>query len=191
VVELCQKKTEEIRNLNPPLPYVTNDFQVLTVSGHSFLAAELAEFSKVGGFQIEASTGDVASAEVADFASEHDEWMENLDRKLSKLTGLDENGRKDLKAKLLQRHLEGDNALDYFDDKYPAVADRIRSIKQARAKALEIDSKIKLLTIAGTREAFEAELVTSVAALGRQTAATLSYAAITEWLMICPLDPKG
>lgn len=191
VVETCQKKTAEIRNLAPPLPYVTDDFQVLTVVGTDFLAMELAELSKVGGFQVEAGINIVAPEELVEFAQAHDEWMENLDVKLSKLQSLDDMSRTDLKAKLLQQHLEGGNALDYYDGRYPVVADRVRSIKQARAKALEIDSKLKTLTIAGTREEFEAELVDSVPALGRQTAVTLSYAAITEWLMICPLDPKG
>jgi hypothetical protein len=31
----------------------------------------------------------------------------------------------------------------------------------------------------------------SVPALGRQTAMAVSYAAVAEWLMVCPLDPKG
>jgi hypothetical protein len=191
VVELCQKKTEEIRNLVPPLPYVTEDFQVLTVVGSNFLATELAELSKVGGLQVEAGVEDVSSADLIEFARGHNEWIENLDLKLSKLSSVDEPSRKELRTKLLQRHLEGENALDYYDNNYPVVADRVRSIKQARAKALEIDSKLKSLTIAGSREDFEAELINSVPALGRQTAAILSYASITEWLMICPLDPKG
>ena len=69
-------------------------------------------------------------------------------------------------------HLLGGDAIAYNDDKYPVIADKIRSLKQTRSTALEIDGKIQKLTIAGTREKFELELINSSPSLGRQTAMT-------------------
>lgn len=190
VVQLCQKKTQEILTLTPPLPYVADDFQVLTVNGHHFFTVEIAELSRTGGLQAEAAASTVAPAEVESFAKQHGDLVEMMDKKLTKLK-LEPVEQSSLLGRLLQAHLEGGNAIAYYDDKFPVISDKIRAIKQARAKALEIDSKLQSLTISGTREKFESELVGSVPTLGRQTAMVVSYAAVAEWLMVCPLDPKA
>ena len=163
---------------------------MLTVNGHTFFVKEVAELTKTGGLVREAAIPSVPDEEVQSFSEEHNQWIDSLDQKLSKLQ-LTIPAQMELRNKLLRMHLEGGNAIAYYDDKYPMISDQIRTLKQARAKALEIDSKIQALTIAGTREKFETELANSVTALGRQTAMILSYASVTEWLMVCPLDPKG
>lgn len=192
VVAHCNKKTDEIRHLSPALPYVTDDFQALTVGGHKFFSAEIAEMASKGGFQVEAAEHAVEETELTLFSEHNNEWTGNLNRKLKKLPALTSGDEvKDLSNRLLTMYLEGSNAAQFYEDNFPNIADRVRFLKQQRAKALRIDSKLKPLTIAGTREAFEGELVDSVPSLGRSTARTLSYAAVTEWLMLCPLDPKG
>jgi hypothetical protein len=190
VVKCCQEKTKEVHNLADPLPYITHDFQVLTVNGHTFFVKEVAEITKTGGLVREAEITDIAEEEIQSFSEQHNEGIYNLDQKLSKLQQTTTE-RIDLRNKLLRMYLEGGNAMAYYDDRYPVISDQIRTLKLARAKALEIDSKIQALTIASTREKFESELANSVPTLGRQTAMTLSFAAVTEWLMVCPLDPKG
>ena len=190
VVQFCQKKTQEILSLASPLAYATEDFQIVTVNGHHFFAAEIAELSRTGGLLVEAVESTVAPAEVQSFAEEHGDLVETMDKKLAKLK-LERTEQDGLLRQLLQAHLEGGNAIAYYDNKFPVISDRIRALKQARAKALEIDSKLQPLTIASTREKFESELVGSVPAMGRQTAISVSYAAVAEWLMVCPLNPKG
>lgn len=192
VVSHCNKKTDEILALSPALPYVTSDFHVLAVGGHKFLSAEIAELASKGGFQVEASDYVVEDSELTLFSQTNNVWTENLERKLKKLPTLTEDSeRKDLSDRLLGMYLEGSNAAQFYEDNFPNIADRVRFLKQQRQKALQIDSKLKALTISGTREEFETELATSVPSLGRSTARTLSYAAVAEWLMLCPLDPKG
>jgi hypothetical protein len=191
VVAHCNKKTEEIKSLSPALPYVASDFQVLAVGGHKFFAAEIAEMASKGGFQVEAAESPVEETELTLFSEHNNEWTENLNRKLKKLPTLSSTDEvKDLSNRLLTMYLEGSNAAQFYEDNFPNIADRVRFLKQQRAKALRIDSKLKPLTIAGTRESFEIELE-SVPSLGRSTARILSYAAVAEWLMLCPLDPKG
>jgi hypothetical protein len=190
VVQFCQKKTDEVCGLALPLPYVTEDFRIITVDGHKFFPNEIAELSRTGGMLVEAAETPVATEQVLSFTEEHSELVETLEQKLAKIH-LHTSEQTELVQKLLRRHLEGANAIDYYDRKYPVISDKIRSIKQAKAKALEIDSKLQNLTISGTREKFETELLDSVPSLGRQTANLLSYACVTEWLMVCPLDPKG
>jgi len=192
VVGHCQSKTTEIRSLATIPTYVHDEFQVLTVDGHNFFAVEIAELTNKGGLLVEAGNLTVANEAVQDFSAQNNEYMNTLEVKLLRLPSLSDDGeRTELRDLLLRMYLLGGNALAYYDSKFPAIADRIRSIKQNRSTALEIDSKIQNLTIAGTRERFELELMQSVPALGTQTATTLSYAAIAEWLMVCPLKPKG
>jgi hypothetical protein len=191
VVAHCQSKTGEIAKLIPPLPYVTLEFQVMTVDGHDFFAAQIATLTSAGGLLVEAADSSIAAETIQKFFSENNELIGTLEAKLAKLPMLqDEMDRAALRDELLSVYLLGENAIAYYDDRYPAIADRIRSLKQSRATALTMDSKLQKLTITGTREKFEAELVTSVPALGKQTAMKLSYAAIAEWLMVCPLTPK-
>jgi hypothetical protein len=190
VVQFCQKKANEVRSLAAPLPYVSDDFQVITVDGYKFFAAEIAEMARTGGLLVEATDAPAAPVEVQSFAEQHIDLVETLELKLAKLH-LERADHAELVQKLLRTYLEGSNAIHYYDNKYPVISDKIRSAKQARAKALEIDSKLQNLTIAGTREKFEAELAGCVPSLGRQTAIVLSFACVAEWLMVCPLDPKG
>jgi len=192
VVAHCNKKTNEIRSLSPTLPYITADFQALTVSGHKFLAPECAELASKGGLLVEAAEHVVEETELSLFAEQNNEWTANLTRKLKKLPTLStESELAELRSKLLTMYLEGSNAVQFYDDNFPNIGERVRILKQRRAKALEIDSKLNAQTIAGTRKAFESELASSVPSLGKSTASTLSYAAVTEWMMRCPLDPRG
>jgi hypothetical protein len=192
VVIHCNKKTEEIKNLSPPLPYITNDFHALAIAAHRFFSAEIAELASKGGFQVEAAEHSVPDTELTLFSEQNNQWTENLDRKLRKLPILiTDDEVRELSTRLLTMYLEGSNAVQFYEDNFPNIADRVRFLRQQRAKALEIDSKLQPLTIAGTRDSFESELATSVPSLGRSTARILSYAAVAEWLMRCPLDPKG
>jgi hypothetical protein len=189
VVKYCQAKTEEVRNLAEPLPYIADDFQIVVVEGNNYLALEIAQFTSTGGFLAEATDTAVSPDDVASFEQENNELMETLRHKISKLH-LGESSEKKLISDLLRKHLEGGNAMTYYDENFPVISDKVRSVKRARSTALEIDSALKILTISDTRENFEAELIESVPGLGKSTALTLSYACVTEWLMLCPLDPK-
>lgn len=192
VVAHCQTKTADILALTPPLGYISNDFQILTVNGHNFFASEVATLTKAGGLQVEAELAKIAPDDLLGFLQHNNEWIDNLDRKLAKLPTVNtQQDRLCLRERLLRFHLEGSNALAYYDKKFPVISDRIRSLKQAKATSLEVDSKLQSLTISGTREKFEFELTKFVQGLGGQTAMTVSWASVAEWLMVCPLDPKG
>jgi hypothetical protein len=190
VVEFCNAKTEEVRKHQPPLPYVAEDFVVLAVNGYVFLAVEMAKLSEAGALLIEARIEPVAPQQIDVFLKEYDDLVEVLDRKLGRIPWLDESERQILRKQLLQMHLESSNAVAYYDGKFPVIADKIRSVKQLRAKALEIESLLQKLTISTTRQQFELELVGSVPALGTQSAITISWGAVAEWLMVCPLNPR-
>ena len=191
VVAHCQKKTSEIRKLTPPLPYVAEDFQVLAVNGPTFLAVEIGKLTNAGCSLIEAEQCVVETTDIDAFSQSNNQLVTTLDLKLARLPNLRERSERELYAgKLLSMHLHGGNALAYYENNFPLIADRIRSLKQTKATALEIDAGLESPSIKETRERFELELLTLVPALGRHTAMVLSYAAVAEWLMVCPLNPR-
>ena len=190
VVEFCNVKTQDVHAYRPPLSYVSDDFRVSAVSGYTFLATELAKLSQVGAMLIEARIEPVAPHQIDIFLQQYNDLVEVLDRKLKRIPELDETERSSLRKDLLQMHLDGSNAVAYYDGKFPLIADRIRSVKQLRAKALEIECRLQKLTISSTRQQFEVELIGSVPALGMQSALTISWASVAEWLMVCPLNPR-
>jgi len=192
VVTHCQSKTSEVRNVIPPLTYVTDDFQVLTVDGYRFLAIEIAALTSSGSLLVEATETNIELNDIVSFSAGHSELAATLQVKLSTLPLLKDSVECDNSIKkLLRMYLLGGNAIAYYDAKYPYIADKIRSLKQSKSTALEIDSAIQNLTVAGTREKFESELIDAVPSLGRETAMVLSYASVAEWLMVCPLKPRS
>jgi hypothetical protein len=129
VVAHCQKKTAEIQNLDPPLPYVASDFQVLTVNGPTFFAVEIAILTNTGCSLVEAEEIPVAKTDIESFSEQHNELILTLDGKLAKLPMLTEKvARESYREKLLRMHLRGGNALAYYDSNFPVIADKVRSL---------------------------------------------------------------
>jgi hypothetical protein len=63
--------------------------------------------------------------------------------------------------------------------------------KNRRANFLETDCLLEGRTISQVRREFTAELSDAVKGIHPTTAEALAYAAVAEWLLICPLRPRG
>ena len=179
-----------VRELTPPLPYIHDEFRVLTTTVKRLLGPQLAAFSAAGGLSFEAEVAHVDNAAIEQYSAANNEYLHNLDRKLKKLK-IGPESRKQLQTRLLEFFLESENAIGYYEENYPVIADRIREIKAHKSRTLATDSLLQSVTIGGTREDFQLELLSNVPAIGKQTASTVSYGSVAEWLMLCPLEPKG
>jgi hypothetical protein len=176
VVAHCEKKAQELREMNPPLSFIGHDFKAITVNG----------------FLVEASQAELQPGQVESFEGANEEWLANLDRKLLSLPRLpDGPARAVFRKRLLSYYLEGSNALTYYDQRFPLISERVRSLKEAESRSLEVESVMKNLTITSTRERFQEKMNGAIPSLGKKTSNILSYAAVVEWLMLCPLDPTG
>jgi hypothetical protein len=185
----CQEKARKIRELG--LPYCMPHFDVSVVT-EDYFPVEIHTLLAGAGIKVEVGDLPTRPASVDDWAEKNDVLVRKMDEKLEPLpTFSTQAERRETRDRLLEMYVEGENSLQELKRKYPMVYDQIEILKRSRTRTLEIDSTLQKLTIAGTRSQFAEELTRRVAALGPSTAETISYAAIAEWLMICPLRPKG
>jgi len=185
----CEEKAQKIRGLG--LPYCAPNFEV-TVVTEDYFPVEIQTLLAGAGVKVEVDALPATHASVVDWAALNDTLVQKMDEKLGPLpTFATQSERRETRDRLLEMYIAGENALQELKRKYPVVYDQIEVLKRLRTRSLEIDSTLQKLTIAGTRSEFAKELTTRVAGLGPSTAETISYAAIAEWLMICPLRPKG
>jgi hypothetical protein len=192
VVAHCEKKAQELLEMAQPLSFISPDFKVITVNGYDFFALQISQLEQHGGLLVEASQTDLQPGEVESFEEANGEWLANLDRKLLALPRLPTGpARAAFRERLLRYYLEGSNAITYYDQRFPLISEKVRSLKEAESRSLEVESIMKDLTITSTRERFQQKMSEAIPSLGRATSDVLSYAAIVEWLMLCPLDPTG
>jgi len=193
VVAHCEKKAQELRELDPVPSYLAEDFKVITINGYEFFSLQISQIEKNGGFLLEADVLPLEPEQVSIFeTTANEEWLANLDRKLLSLPRLPEGpARAAFRERLLRYYLEGSNALTYYDQRFPLISERVRSLKEAESRSLEIESVLKSLTITKTREEFRQKMSEGIPSLGTVTADILCWAATVEWLMLCPLDPTG
>ena len=185
-----RKESQELRELDPPLGYIAEDFRIITVNGYEFFSLQLSQLEKNGGLLVEAEEVSIDPTLLETFGSMHEEWLANLDRKMLTLprrpTG---QAGAAFREKLLRYYLEGSNAMTYYDQRYPLISERVRSLKEAESRSLEIESVLKNVTITQTRENFQEKMIAGIPSVGTVTAKILCWAAVVEWLMVCPLDP--
>lgn len=188
----CEEKAHLVRTLSDPLPYVSDDFDVMVVT-EDYFPVEVSTLLGGAGIKVEVGeTFEITSDAVSDWAQKNDELVKRMDDKLEPLpTFASVSDRRAARDNLLEMYIVGANSLQELKRKYPVIHERFEMIKRLRARSLRVDSKIQSLTIAGTRREFATELTERVGGLGAGTAETLSYAAIAEWLMVCPLNPRG
>jgi hypothetical protein len=192
VVAHCETKAQELRSLNPPLSFISPEFKVITMNGYEFFALQISQLEHNGGFLVEAPQTELQPRQVESFEDANGEWLANLDRKLLSLPRLPTGpARSTFRERLLRYYLEGSNALTYYDQRFPLISERVRSLKEAESRSLEVESVMRSLTITFTRERFQEKMSAAIPSLGKKTSDVLSYAAIVEWLMLCPLDPTG
>ena len=192
LIQHCQRKAKEIRDHKPPLPYITQTFDVMVVT-EDYFPVEVQTLLAGAGLRVEIDDGSqVTAATVLDWVGQNDELVKTMDGKLEHLpTFSSPSERHATRDKLLEMYIAGGNSLQELKNKYPMIYDEIEKLKRLRTRSLELESSIQRLTIAEVRAQFAEHLTARVAGLGLSTAETLSYAAIAEWLMVCPLRPKG
>jgi hypothetical protein len=128
-----------------------------------------------------------------DWSEENDGLVKTLDRKIEILNpGLDKNEKLQLRGKFIRHYIEGQNVLEKLHSKYSDLYVAVKRLKTNRKKFLETSSRIPTGTSADTfnraLSEFKNELTDEVKGLSNNTIETLSYEAVSDWLLRCPLD---
>jgi hypothetical protein len=186
----CKIQAQKV--LDAQLPYVAKQFEVIVVSEAHF-PVEVEQLLTPGIVQLKIdATVSAGPEDVTKWSSEHSGLVSVLDSKLKPLPALQAADQRELFVKdLLTLYLDGSNTLEHLKREYPYLYERVESAKAHRARTLRVDCVIGKATINDTRSDFGQELESQVKGLNSADADLLSYAAVAEWLMVCPLTPKA
>lgn len=184
------KRQEQLNAAN--LPYVGDGFRVMVMEEKDF-AKERDELTMLRPNSIDV-TGEPATAQdVQDWAANNDPLISTLDGKVARLPTITTHARRiAFRDEMIQHFLYGQNVVRALQKAYPISYDRVVRVKYGKERYLRTTSMIAtgnpatILTdtIGKLREAIENEKcgVTS------GTADALTYEAVADWLLRCPLD---
>ena len=186
----AEKKAEEIRNAN--LPYVADNF-FIHIATEEYFAAERQLLLGLGLAKIQMYPDELETTTIEDWSGENDGLVKTLDYKIEKLNpSLDKNGKLQLRDKFIGHYIEGQNVLEKLHSEYSDLYEAVKRLKTNRKKFLETSSQIPTGIPADTfnraLSEFKNELTDEVKGLSNNTIETLSYEAVSDWLLRCPLD---
>jgi len=186
----AEKKAEYIRNAN--IPYVADSFFVHIATEEDF-AVERQSLLDVGLAKIQVDPDEFNTATGEDWSEENDDLVKELDRKIEILNPrFDKNSLVRLRGKFISHYIEGQNVLEKLRSEYSDLYVAVKRLKTNRKKFLETSSQIPTGIPADTfnraLSEFKNELTDEVKGLSNNTIETLSYEAVSDWLLRCPLD---
>jgi hypothetical protein len=182
------KKTEEVRKLN--LPHVAADFCV-HVETETCFAVEKQLLLGVGLAKTKIVIAPVDSAEVAGWTGDHPDQVKILREKVKLMPTLNGNAAQEFQDRVIKHYLEGQNALAQLNEKYPEQYEQVRLAKDQREQFLETECLISGSTpgdlLMTTLQKFKEHLTTDIVGISEYTADRLTWEAISDWLIRCPL----
>lgn len=186
----AENKAEEIRELC--LPHVKEDF-FITVEIEDYFAVELAQIygSRLPKLLIEPEAPFKDTCE--NYIDCNNELINNLERKIKLMFPFRSFELKEkLKINFINRYINGQNVLDKLNFTYPELYSKATKIKDNREDFLEIESMLSISKpsdfLYTTIDKYTNELSEELQGLDSHTIEILTYEAISDWLLRCPLD---
>jgi hypothetical protein len=188
IVAHAATKTDEV--LGAKLPYVAIGFRVIVSQEDDFAVAR-DQLIGAGSRKLTVTGATTSAAEQDNWASSHHDLAAKLDLKLKKVpTIASEEQRQAFRKNVLKWHLDG-QAIHQALRAYPEVYEKVVRTKAMRENGLAMtlmseDTAQSILRASMTelREAFERE----VHMLSNLDIDSLTYEAVADWLLRCPLD---
>jgi hypothetical protein len=184
----AENKAKEVRELC--LPHVKDNFYI-TVVVEDYFAVELAQILDCGLTKLLIEPDDLSQSICYDYIDCNNELVNNLERKVKLLANNFET-RERLKVKFISYFIRGQNVLYKLNSQYPELYSKAQKIKGYREEFLETSSMISRCKPADifneTIENYKQELTEELKGLEPHTIEILTYEAISDWLLRCPLD---
>ncbi|PHC91647.1 hypothetical protein COF42_03385 [Bacillus wiedmannii] len=183
-----EKKSQEV--IKEKLPYVTNEFKILVITDDYFKVEQQELKNTV--FKVE-SKG-VSQEEIEDWKneSEHLILINNLVNKANKINRLSTTQRSAFIDTTIKYFIKGQILLSQLSDLYPDTYERIISFKSFKEDFIQFglltDTDDELKTFQATFFTYKEELEKELDGINPNALAVLSYEAVSDWLMRCPLD---
>ncbi len=187
IVSHATKKTQEVIDAN--LPYVDNsDFRVLVWDRSEFRKEETSLLSS-GVAILKLSPIEVSELDVTGYSGESAEFIDNMDRKLSKLTKNPERVRRG-KERLIKSAIISQNMLSELKQDYGEIYEQVTSTTATRAAQLDLevfDGAPETQSLGYQTNTLTSQLQIKCN-LHDDNIEEISRGAISDWLMNCTLD---
>jgi hypothetical protein len=190
IVEHASAKTREV--IDAALPYVADDFRVMVCEEADF-AAERDALICVRPLPLYVEPPEATPQHVDLWAGTNDELVARLDAKIARLaTVRSEDKRIHLRNRMIKHYLEGQNVLSLLGRDYPTLFDKLIAVKSSRENFLATQCLISTGTPNQVLQDALANILRVIKddarGLSSQTAEALSYEAVADWMIRCPLD---
>lgn len=173
------------------LPYVTNDFAIDIIDEKSLEVEKVALVQKGLG-HIDATAASPSDAAVHDWAAGNDELVHNLDDKIARMRGLSAEDRRGFRDLVLRYYVQGQNVRQTLREAYLPLLELVEKAKREKETYLQGQALIlpgePTDVVAQTRWDYLVRLDSEVGGLTPGTREALSWEAIADWLLRCPLD---
>jgi len=183
----AETKAAEVRAKG--LAYVAPDFAINVITDGYFLL-ERSQLLAEGLRQIHVPLDQMPQADVHGWADSNDNLVRTLDGKLGVLPRTADE-KTVLRNRFLKHFLDGQNVLQHLKEQYPMLYEIAVKTKESRAEFLRTASLTQDLIIFSVLQSFAAELLEAVKGVDQTTAELLAHAAVAEWLLLCPLQPRA
>lgn len=189
LVAHASRKTEEV--VKASLPYVGNGFQVAVCDEEQFAVQRdmllCARVRKLD-MEVEEATED----QISEWSDQNDTLVATVDQKILRLpTITDDEARWTFRNRVVKWFIEGEKILAALR-RYPEAYEKVVKAKSHREKylvricALQSGSPADIFNEA--LNSYMDSVVKEAYMLSEQTAESLAYEAVADWMLRCPLD---
>ncbi|BDG10795.1 hypothetical protein [Anaeromyxobacter paludicola] len=174
------------------LPYAHPQFTV-RVATEELFAKEAAALACAGALKLNLPHEEPEATFLGKWSQEHVGLINNMETKIKKLpTVATPEKQLALRDFLIKRYLSGQNVLELMRERYSELYALVAEAKRRREIFLAGETLVTAApadqTLARQRELFLTELHDSVGNVVHDQAEALTWEAIADWLMRCPLD---
>jgi hypothetical protein len=182
-------KTAEV--IGAGLSYVSADFRVMVSDEDEFAVERDALINATAG-SLHITTDAATPASIQEWADENDVLVQQLDSKISRLsTCTTPKKRTVFRDRIIKHFLEGQNILEALR-KFPNKYEELIEVKNQRENFLATECMVATGSPAqllhDALKAIRNAVSDGVGGLSEHTAEAMSWEAVADWLLRCPLD---
>ncbi|MFJ7976660.1 hypothetical protein ACIQZI_13305 [Peribacillus sp. NPDC096379] len=183
-----EKKSQEVRQ--EKLPYVANDFKVLVITDDYFKV----EQQELKNTTLNFISKDVSSEDIESWKGESENLtlINNLVRKVDKINRLSPSQKNNFIDTTIKYFITGQHLLSHLFNLYPDIYERVISFKSFKEDFIQFglltDMDEELKKFQSTFFQYKSDLEKELDGINPNSLSVLSYEAVSDWLMRCPLD---
>lgn len=183
-----EKKSQEV--LKAKLPYVDDDFKVLIITDDHFKVEQL----ELKNTTLKIPLKEISNVEIELWKKETENsfQLENLVKKVDKIKLLTSEKKNAFINITIKYFIKGQTLLSQFHDLYPDLYEQVVTFKSFKEDFIQfglLTNNVEGLKLfQDTFHQYKNDLEKELEGVSINSLSVLSYEAVSDWLMRCPLD---